>query len=97
VDPRLGLFSAVKRVGWDGAPAGEWYPENAVTAEQALRAYTEGPALAAGIPSRQGRLLPGYDADLAAWDTDPLACGADELRTMTCVRTMVAGETVHQA
>lgn len=95
VDPRLGLFSAVKRVGWDGAPEGEWYRENAVTPEQALRAYTEGPALAACLAARQGRLLPGYDADLAAWDTDPLACGPDELRTMACVRTMVGGETVY--
>jgi len=95
VDPRLGLFSAVKRVGWSGGPEGEWYPENAVTPEQALRAYTEGPALAAGLPTRQGRLLPGYDADLAAWDTDPLACTPDEVRAMTCVRTIVGGETVH--
>jgi predicted amidohydrolase YtcJ len=97
VDPRLGLFAAVKRVGWSGGPEGEWYPENAITPGQALRAYTEGPALAAGRAARQGRLLPGYDADLAAWDTDPLACAPDELRAMSCVRTVVAGETVHQA
>ncbi|HYH83446.1 MAG TPA: amidohydrolase [Longimicrobium sp.] len=94
VDPRPGLFAAVRRVDWSGAPAGEWYPEHALTAEQALRAYTEGPALAAGRSAREGRLLPGYAADLAAWDTDPLACTPDELRTMTCVRTMVGGETV---
>ena len=97
VDPRLGLFAAVRRVGWNGAPEGGWYPENAVTAEQALRAYTEGPALAAGLADRRGRLLPGYDADLAAWDRDPLACAPDELREMACVLTMVAGETVHRA
>lgn len=95
VDPRPGLFAAVRRVGWNGEPRDGWYPENAVTAEQALRAYTEGPALAAGLAARQGRLLPGYDADLAAWDTDPLACAPDELRTMRCVRTMVAGQVVH--
>ncbi|HET7230626.1 MAG TPA: amidohydrolase [Longimicrobium sp.] len=95
VDPRLGLFSAVRRVGWDGGPEGEWHRENAITAAQALRAYTEGPALAAGLPARQGRLLPGHDADLAAWDTDPLACAPDELRSMRCVRTIVAGEVVH--
>jgi len=95
VDPRLGLFAAVKRVGWDGEPREGWFPENAVTAEQALRAYTEGPALAAGIAHRSGRLLPGHDADLAAWDHDPLACEADALREMRCVRTLVGGETVH--
>jgi hypothetical protein len=97
VDPRLGLFAAVRRVGWDGGPQGEWYPENAITPGQALRAYTEGPALAAGLTSRQGRLLPGFDADLAAWDVDPLACAPDELRTMRSVRTIVGGEVVHAA
>lgn len=95
VDPRPGLFAAVRRVGWNGEPRDGWYAENAITPGQALRAYTEGPALAAGLTERQGRLLPGYDADLAAWDTDPLACTPDELRTMRCIRTMVAGEVVH--
>jgi hypothetical protein len=97
VDPRLGLLAAVKRVGWDGSPAEGWYPENAVTAEHALRAYTEGPAVAAGLAHRAGRLLPGYDADLVAWDRDPLACAPDELREMRCLLTMVGGETVHRA
>ncbi|HEU0054687.1 MAG TPA: amidohydrolase [Longimicrobium sp.] len=97
VDPRLGLFAATKRVGWDGAPAGEWHPENRLTAEQALRAYTEGPARAAGEAHRRGRLLPGYDADLAAWDRDPLAASPDEVREMRCLLTMVAGEVVHRA
>ena len=95
-DPRLGLFAAVRRVGWDGAPAEGWWMENAVTAEQALRAYTEGPAFAAGLAHRQGRLLPGYDADLVAWDVDPLDCEPDALRQMRCLMTMVAGEVVQR-
>lgn len=96
-DPRLGLFAAVRRVGWDGAPAEGWWTENAVTAEQALRAYTEGPAAAAGLEHRQGRLLPGYDADLAAWDVDPLEAEPDAVREMRCVLTMVGGEVVQRA
>jgi predicted amidohydrolase YtcJ len=32
-----------------------------------------------------------------AWDVDPLACTPDEVRGMTCLLTMVAGETVHRA
>jgi len=96
VDPRPGLFAAVARVGWDGEPAGGWFAEHAISAEAALRAYTEGPAHAAGLSHRTGRLLPGYDADLVAWDRDPLDCAPGELREMSCVATLVAGETVHR-
>jgi predicted amidohydrolase YtcJ len=96
-DPRPGLFSAVKRVGWNGEPGEGWWQENALTTEQALRAYTEGPAVAAGLAHRTGRLLPGYDADLVAWDIDPLDCAPADLRGMTALLTMVAGEVVHRA
>jgi predicted amidohydrolase YtcJ len=96
-DPRQGLFAAVERVGWDGEPAGGWHARNALTRAAALAAYTEGPAAAAGTAERRGRLLPGHDADLVVWDTDPLACAPAELLTMRCVRTVVAGETVYAA
>ncbi|HYW11839.1 MAG TPA: amidohydrolase [Longimicrobium sp.] len=95
-DPRIGLFAAVRRVGWDGSPGEGWWMENAITAEQALRAYTEGPAHAAGLSNRQGRLLPGYDADLVAWDLDPLDCEPEALRDMRCLLTMVDGEIVRR-
>lgn len=97
VDPRPGLFAAVQRVGWDGEPRGGWYPEHALSREVALRAYTEGPAVASGESGRRGRLLPGYDADLVAWTVDPLDCAPEELRTMECVLTVVAGEVVHRS
>lgn len=93
-DPRQGLYAAVRRTTWTGAPEEGWYPEHVLTAEQALRAYTEGPAIAAGLADRRGRLCPGYDADLVAWDRDPLACGAEELLEMQALLTMVGGDIV---
>lgn len=97
-DPRAGLYAAVRRVGWDDGPqVPDWFPEHRLGAEQALRAYTEGPALAAGAADWQGRLLPGYAADLAVWERDPLACPPEALRTLRCLATVVAGEVVHHA
>lgn len=95
-DPRQGLYAATARVGWDGEPPRGWYPEHRLTAEQALRAYTEGPAYASGEAGRRGRLLPGYDADLVVWDRDPLACTPDELLELQCRLTLVAGEVVYE-
>ena len=72
--PRPGLYAAVRRESWSGPWRGEeWYPENGLTIAEALAAYTRGPARAAREEHRRGRLLPGFDADLVAWDLDPLA------------------------
>lgn len=95
-DPRPGLFAAVRRVSWEGEPWSEWYPEHAMPVEAALRGYTEGPAAAAGEVGRQGRLLPGFHADLVAWDRDPLAASPDELLEMSCILTVAGGEIVHK-
>jgi predicted amidohydrolase YtcJ len=95
-DPRQGLLAAVRRTARDGSHPGEWYPENGLDAAAALRAYTEGPAAAAGLAHRQGRLLPGYDADLVAWDRDPVEAPAEALPDLRCLLTMVGGEGVHQ-
>lgn len=92
-DPRLGLFAAVARRSPDGRPEAGWYPAERLSAERALAGYTTGAARAAGDP-RQGRLTPGAFADLVAWDRDPLAATADELRDLRAVLTMISGEVV---
>lgn len=96
IDPRPGLFAATRRETWSGQwGGGEWYPEHALGPVEALEAYTEGPARAAGEQERRGRLAPGCDADLVVWDRDPLGVPAAELREMRCRATIVAGEIVH--
>ena len=97
IDPRAGLFAARRRETWKGAwEGGEWYPEHALTAAEALSGYTEGPALAAR-DERRGSLRPGRDADLVAWDRDPLSATPEEVREMRSLLTMVAGEIVYPA
>jgi predicted amidohydrolase YtcJ len=97
LDPRPGLFAATCRETWTGPwEGGEWYPEHTLTNAEAVSAYTEGPADAAREGHRRGRLLPGYDADLTVWSTDPLTASPQELREMSCTMTVVAGEVVHR-
>jgi len=94
VDPRLGFHAAVLRQDLEGEPAGGWYPEERLDALATLRGYTAGPAHAAGMAGRLGTLAPGALADFVAWDRDPLAVGADELRGLRCTATVVGGEVV---
>ncbi|WP_127129415.1 amidohydrolase [Georgenia sp. SYP-B2076] len=44
-----------------------------------------------------GALLPGYHADLAIVDRNPLTCPLDDLPAAEVLRTVVAGQTVYDA
>lgn len=88
-NPFWGLHAAVVRPGPDGAP---WHPELAVDVETALRAYTRGPAIAAGMAQRQGKLSPGSLADLILLERDPLSSPAQALREMLPLGVMVGGQ-----
>ncbi|MEO0559437.1 MAG: amidohydrolase [Bacteroidota bacterium] len=89
--PFYGFYAAQTRQMKDGTPAGGWYPEEAVTAEEALRAYTVWPARASGIEDRTGTLEPGKWADLTVLDLDPLNTPADSLLSGSVRMTVVGG------
>jgi predicted amidohydrolase YtcJ len=97
-NPFWGLHAAVTRRRADGSPAPEgWYPAECVTMRTALEAYTVGPAFAAGMEDRLGRLIPGYLADLVVLEKDPFTCPPDDLLTLQSSATMLGGEWVWQA
>lgn len=97
-NPFWGIHAAVTRRRTDGAPGPDgWHPEQRLTVRQAIEAYTRGPALAAGMEDRLGRLTAGYLADLIVLDVDPFTCDPSALRQIQPLATMVAGEWVWQA
>lgn len=96
-DPREGFYAALVRRDRDGRPTGGWHVEERISAQEVLRAYTLGPARAAGTADRRGRLRPGFDADLVAWDVDLIEADPEAVRTASAVLTVVAGEVVHRA
>ena len=94
-NPFCGLHAAVTRRRADGSPSPDgWYPEQRLTLAQAWEGYTLGPAYAAGLETRLGRLAPNHLADLIALKQDPFTCDPDEMLTMESAATMVAGEWV---
>lgn len=72
-------------------------PEERLTVEQAVRAYTHGSAYAAGEEERKGRLVPGLLADMAVLDADPFAVAPRELADVTVCATVLGGGVVHGA
>jgi hypothetical protein len=94
-DPFLGLHAAVTRRRLDGSPSTEgWVPEERLEITEALEAFTEGAAFAAAAEKQQGRLEPGFFADLIVVDRDPLAIPPEDLPALRVLGTMVAGKWV---
>jgi predicted amidohydrolase YtcJ len=97
-NPFLGLHAAVTRRRADGSPSTDgWYPEQRLTLSQAWEGYTLGPAYAAGMENRLGRLAPDHLADLIVLEQDPFDCDPRDLLAMQPAATMVNGEWVWQA
>jgi hypothetical protein len=94
-NPFLGIHAAVTRQRVDGSPGPDgWYPAQRLTVLEALRAFTQGAAYAAGVEDRLGRLAPHYLADLLVLDVNPITCEPGQLHQIHPLATMVAGEWV---
>lgn len=95
-----GMYAAITRKQKNGTPEGGWYPEESVTAEEALRAYTVWPARASGREAVTGTIEVGKMADLTVMDIDPLNTGLqapDSLLEGRILMTIVDGEIVWSA
>jgi predicted amidohydrolase YtcJ len=96
IDPREGVYAALERKGFDGAPDRGWRPEEKIGFEEVIRGYTVAAAHASGTAGRLGRLVPGADADLVAWAVDPAAEQGDgeAFRAGRAVLTVAGGRVV---
>jgi predicted amidohydrolase YtcJ len=96
-NPFHGLHAAVTRCRADGSPGPDgWFPEQRLTVSSAFEGFTSGPAYAAGMEDRLGRLSTGFLADLIVVETDPFTCDPVELYAIKPVATMVGGDWVWQ-
>ncbi len=71
---------------------GGWLPEQRLTVEQALVAYTANNAYAGFQEDRLGRLAPGYLADMVVLDQDLLSIAPQKITDTRVLRTIVAGK-----
>lgn len=72
-------------------------PDEAMTRERALLAYTKGAAYASRDESHLGQIKPGMDADLAILSQDVLNVPADALPATVSLLTVVDGRVVYAA
>ncbi len=94
-NPFVGIHAAVTRRRSNGDPGENgWYPDQRLTLDEALHAYTYAPAYTTGIEHRSGVLSSGYYADLIVLDQDPFDLPPQELHHIKPSCTMVGGSWV---
>jgi predicted amidohydrolase YtcJ len=92
-----GLYSAVTRMTFEGAPAGGWEPSQRLTVEAALRHYTRDVAFASLDDGNRGTLAPGKLADLVVLSEDPTAVPPERLLQMKVLLTVLGGQDTYRA
>jgi hypothetical protein len=99
LSPVYGLYAAVSRQTLSGQPADGWFPDQRLTIEEAIDAYTRAPAWASFEEDRKGTLTPGKLADIAVFDTDLVQAGHEDparLLDAKVLYTIVGGDIVYQ-
>jgi len=101
IEPLPNIHAAVTRRRPDGSPRlGGWRSSSRATrclsVEEAVRGFTHGPAYAAGLENRLGRLSAGYLADLVVLDQDIFTCDPMAIHETAILATMVGGEWVYR-
>lgn len=93
-NPWEGVYAAVTRGSLEGLEAAAIWAAEVLSAEEAVRCYTEGASRALG--ERCGRLSVGYPADFTVVDRDPFRTPAGELRRVEVLATYVGGIEVYR-
>lgn len=94
VSPFRGLYAAVTRRSEDGKQT--FFPEQRITMDQAIAAYTTGSAFAEFEEKEKGKLVEGMLADFVVLDRDVTAASPEKLLGTKVLRTVVGGKTVYE-
>jgi len=96
ISPMYGLYAAITRKTMTGEPEGGWFPDERISMEEAIRAYTINTAYANFEDDRRGSITPGKLADITVlhrnlFDVDPM-----ELPDVEVLYTIVDGKIVYE-
>ena len=96
LNPLLGLYAATTRATLDGRNPNGWVPEQKISIEQAVTAYTVGSAFAEFQERDKGTLARGKLADLVILSADIFSIPAVQLKDTQVLTTIVGGTVIHQ-
>lgn len=100
LSPVYGLYAAVTRQTLSGEPKDGWFPDQRLTIEEAIDAYTRAPAWASFEERSKGTLAAGRLADIAVFDTNLIEVGKSNpsaLLNAKATYTITGGTVVYEA
>ena len=97
LNPMLGLYAAVTRKTLSGQPEGGWFPQEKITIEQAIKAYTLNTAYAGFEEDIKGSLTAGKLMDFVVLSDNLLTMDPDDIKDVTVLTTVVGGKVVYEA
>ena len=95
--PLEGIYAAVTRRTLDGTHPAGWHPEQRITVEEALRAYTSDAAYASFAELDTGKLASGMLADFVMLDRDLTRIAPETIRDASVLMTVVGGRVMHSS
>ena len=96
VSPFRGLYACVTRQLPDGTPSGGWQPQEKISLEDCIRAYTGGSAYAESEEGKKGELKVGEYADFLILSNDLTKIKPSEYLKTEVLKTVVGGRTVYE-
>jgi predicted amidohydrolase YtcJ len=95
LNPMRGLYACVTRELPDGGPAGGWQPQEKISLDDCIRAYTSGSAYAQFEEGKKGELKAGEYADFIVLSDDLTKIPPQQYTKTTVLLTVVGGRTVY--
>jgi len=97
LNPLTGIWAAVTRQTVDGRHPQGWIPEEKISVEEAVRAYTLGGAYAEWAENLKGTIEPGKWADLVVLDKNIFSLEPEKILEAKVILTIVGGRRVYEA
>ena len=96
LNPMLGLYAAVTRKTLAGTPEGGWFPNERITIEEAIQAYTLNSAYGTFEEDIKGSITVGKLADMVIVSDNLLTMNPDGIKDVKVMMTVVGGKIVYE-
>ena len=97
ITPFRGLYACVTRELPEGGPQGGWQPQEKISLDDCIRAYTSGSAYGEFMEGKKGELKAGEFADFIVLSKDLSKVAPSEYAGTKVLRTVVGGRTVYSS